>query len=61
MSLNLIKILNEEKIVEAVVEEDQYFLGGKKVIYQNQDGTRCILSINLVNIISDEFSGSTRD
>lgn len=61
MSLNLIKILSEEKIIEAVVEEDEHFLGGKKIIYQNQDGTTCIVSINLVNIINDEFSGSTRD
>jgi hypothetical protein len=53
--------LSEEKIIEAVVEEDEHFLGGKKIIYQNQDGTTCIVSINLVNIINDEFSGSTRD
>lgn len=61
MSLNLIKILSEEKIIEAVVEEDEHFLGGKKVIYQNQDGTTCVMSLNLVNIIYDELSGSTRD
>ena len=61
MSLNLIKILSEEKIIKAVVEEDEHFLGGKKIIYQNQDGTTCIVSINLVNIINDELIGSTRD
>lgn len=53
--------MSEEKIIEAVVEEDKHFLGGKKVIYQNQDGTTCVMSLNLVKIIYDELSGSTRD
>lgn len=53
--------MSEEKIIEAVVEEDECFLGGKKVIYQNQDGTTCVMSLNLVNIIYDELAGLTRN
>lgn len=61
MNLNLIKILVDEQVIDAVVEKDEHFLGGHKVIYENQDGVSSIISIDLVNIVSDEYSGSTRN
>ena len=51
----------ENDIVEAIVEDDKHFDGGKKVIYQDKGGTTCLLSIKLVDIIEDEHTGSPRD
>ena len=61
MKPNSVRILVDDKIIDGVLEKNIHFLGSKKVTYQNQDGTTCILSINLVNIIYDELSGSTRN
>lgn len=61
MIKNNIKILIDGEIVDAVLEDDNYFVGGKKVIYQDKDGTNSLISISLVNIIEDELAGSPRD
>lgn len=61
MNLSQIKILVEGRVIEGTIEEDSHFLGGKKVIYETKSGVTAILSINLVNIVSDEISGSTRN
>ena len=61
MNSNLVKILVNGKIIEANIHEDDHFLGGKKAIYKNENKTTSIVSINLVNIVNDELSGSTRD
>lgn len=61
MNSNQLKILVKEKVIEATVEEDSHFLGGKKVIYETQQGTTAIIAIDLVNIVSDEISGFTRN
>lgn len=56
-----IKILVENDIVDATVEDDNHFTGGKKVTYKDKNGTTCLISISLVNIIEDEHTGSPRD
>jgi hypothetical protein len=61
MIKNNIKILIDGEIVDAVLEDDNYFVGGKKVIYQDKDGTNSLISVSLVNIIEDELAGSPRD
>ena len=46
-----VKFLVDNEITEGVVEIDERFYGGKKVIYQDKEKRMCIISINLVTIV----------
>jgi hypothetical protein len=46
-----VKLLVDNEITEGVVEIDESFYGGKKVIYQNKEKIMCVISINLVTIV----------
>jgi hypothetical protein len=46
-----VKLLIDNEIIEGVVEIDERFYGGKKVIYQDKEKRMCVISINLVTIV----------
>ena len=56
-----VKFLKDKIIFEGNLIEDKYFSGGKKIEFVNEEGTTCIYSIDIVKIIEDEYSGSTRN
>jgi len=46
-----VELLIDNEIIEGVVEIDERFYGGKKVIYQDKEKRMCVISINLVTIV----------
>jgi hypothetical protein len=56
-----VKLIYRDKEYFGFLEEDIKFLGGKKVIFDLENKTGAIISINLVKIIEDENTGSTRN
>ncbi len=54
MKQNKIKIKINGKTVDAVVNEDYHFLGGKKVTYKLPNGVVGTTSINLVKLVESE-------
>jgi len=46
-----VKVLVDNKIIDAILEHDQKFYGGSKVTYQTEDKTKCIISSKLIKII----------
>jgi hypothetical protein len=48
-----IKITIDDKIVSAEVKEDLHYLGGKKVVYELDNGVTGHTSYNLVKIVED--------
>jgi hypothetical protein len=55
-----VKLIYCNKQYFGFIEEDKHFLGGKKVIFDLENNTGAIISINLVKIIEDEYTGSAR-
>lgn len=56
-----VKFLKDGVVFEGNLIEDKYFSGGKKIEFVNEEGTTCIYSIDIIKIIDDEDTGSTRD
>lgn len=53
MNSKKVKILIDNKIVDAILEEDESFYGGSKVTYQIEEGKKCMVSANLVMILKE--------
>lgn len=53
MNSKKVKILIDNKIIDAILEEDKRFHGGSKVTYQTEEGKKCMVSVNLVTIIKE--------
>jgi len=51
MNSKKIKILIKNKIINAILEKDNLFIGGEKVTYQIDKNTKGIISKKFVKII----------
>jgi hypothetical protein len=49
-----IKILIENKILDAEIKQDLHFLGGKKVVYKLPNGTTGVVSEKYIKIVKNE-------
>jgi|LakMenEpi03Aug12_release.lakeMendotaPanAssembly.Ray.scaffolds.fasta_scaffold3313548_2 hypothetical protein len=56
-----VKFINNNIIQEGLLIDDKHFVGGKKIEFTNEEGTKCVYAIDLVTILNDEHSGSTRN
>ena len=51
MNSKKVKILIDDKVLDAILEKDEHFLGGEKVIYEIDENIKGIISKKLVKII----------
>jgi len=51
MNSKKVKILIDNKIIDAILETDKLFLGGEKVTYEIDKNTKGVVSKKLVKII----------
>ena len=49
-----IKILVNEKVIDATIKDDFHYLGGKKVVYVLPNGVTGHTSLSLTKIVEDE-------
>jgi hypothetical protein len=56
-----VKFFKDGIVCEGNLIEDKLFSGGKKIEFVNEEGTTCVYSIDIIKIIDDEYSGSTRN
>lgn len=49
-----IKILVNEKVIDATIKDDFHYLGGKKVVYVLPNGVTGHTSLLLTKIVEDE-------
>ena len=56
-----VKFINNGITQEGLLIDDKHFVGGQKIEFTNEEGTKCVYGIDLVTILEDEYSGSTRN
>lgn len=54
MNPKKVKILYENEVFDALIEEDKHFLDGEKVTFVNKNNTTCVYTKKLITILEDE-------
>lgn len=54
MNCKKVKILYKNEVFNAVIEKDEHFVSGQKVVFTNKEGVTCIISKKFIKIIEDE-------
>jgi len=56
-----VRFINNGVMQEGLLIDDKHFIGGQKIEFTNEEGTKCVYGIDLVTILEYEHSGSTRN